>query len=240
MATWREWQHQKDSGEGFTSVLDWRRRRGVVEITYEGMRSEPDANGKSYILSPYYFLLKEYQPYFGPPSAQAQFESGLGDEEGQRSFAEENELIYHAYLNWPSIKRNVLSNNFVDEKTFARLEVHYRFLSAFLHPVSDMTEVIYGRNPFNAPFYDHYSSELALLYTIAFAVFEIRNFYKMTQQYPSVGISEWQRTETFCLATWSEISYLWFPGHRPDQYDRIQEANRRAFGCIFLTGMNIS
>jgi hypothetical protein len=46
--------------------------------------------------------------------------------------------------------------------TINKLEVHYRFLSAFVHPVSDVTDLIYGRNQFDLPIYDHYSSELKI------------------------------------------------------------------------------
>jgi len=235
-ATWADWQRQRSSGEAFTQALDWRRRRDTVEITYEGLRSEPDSDGESYILSPYYFLMKQYQPYWGPANAQAQFNSGLSDEEGERRFADENTLIYHTYLNWPSIKRSLLSNDFADETTIAKLEVHYRFLSAFVHPISDRTADIYGRNAFAIPIYDHYSSELALLYTVAFAVKEIRDFREMTQRYPSVGVSGWEATESLCLEAWNKISYLWFPGHPPHQFDRIQEANKRAFRSFKTTG----
>jgi hypothetical protein len=195
----------------------------------QGLKSEPDEDGRSFIISPHYVLLPQYQPYWGPPGAQHQFNHGLSDGQDEVRFAKENALIYHSYLDWRSIKKNLLSNGFADETVIRQLEVHYRFLSAFVHPISNITELIYGRNVFDTPTYDHYSSELALLYVIAFAVQEICNFREMTLRYPSVGISEWQTTESLCGEAWDRISYLRFPGHPPHQYDRIEEANRRAF-----------
>jgi hypothetical protein len=227
--TWTEWQRQRSSGEAYARVLNWHRRKTDVEITYEGLRSPPDADGQIYILGPHYFLLRQYQPYWGPASAQAQFDSGLSELEQEQRFAKENEMIYRTYLNWPSIKKSLLSNDFADETLISRLEVHYRFLSAFIHPISDVTETIYGRNAYAVPIYDHYSSELALLYTIAFAVQELRHFREMTQRYPSVEITKWWVTERLCNKAWDQISHLWFPGHPPHQYDRVQEANKRAF-----------
>jgi hypothetical protein len=47
-ATWTEWQRQRIAGEGFTQVLDWLRKKDTVEITYEGLRSAPDEDGRSY------------------------------------------------------------------------------------------------------------------------------------------------------------------------------------------------
>jgi hypothetical protein len=66
-------------------------------------------------------------------------------------------------------------NGFADEQTINRLDVHYRYLSAFVHPLSDVDRLLYGRNAIGIPRYDHYTSELILLYTIAFAVGELRN-----------------------------------------------------------------
>jgi hypothetical protein len=218
--TWAEWQRQQSSGEAFSNILDWRRKKdGVVEITYKDFRSEPDENGKSYLLSPHYVVIGRFRPYWGPASVQDQFNDGLSDGEGEKRFAKENALIYHAYLDWRSIKKNLLLNDFADETVINQLEVHYRFLSAFVHPISNVTEVIYGRNVFDTPTYDHYSSELALLYVIAFAVKEIWNFHEMTERYPSVGIGEWQTTESLCREASDKISYLWFPGQPPHQYD---------------------
>jgi hypothetical protein len=191
----------------------------MVEVTYEGLRSEPDEDGQSYVIGPHYFLLRQYQPYLGPPSAQAEFDDGIGEPERDRQFARENEQIY-----W--------SNGFADDTTISKLEVHYRFLSAFVHPLADVTDVLYGRNNFNIPSSDHYSSELVLLYVIAIAVEELRHFREMNQRHPAIEIAGWQGTDELCENVWHETSYLWFPGQKPHLYDRIQEANRRAFRVL--------
>jgi hypothetical protein len=228
-ATWSEWQRKRAAGEDFTGVIDWVRKRTEVEITTEGPRSTPDDDGQSYIISPHYFLLREYQPYLGPASAQAEFDDGIGDLADDRKFAKENDHLYRTYLSWSSIKKNLLSNGFVDDKKITMIEVHYRFLSAFIHPLADVTEVVYGRNNFNIPSYDHYSSELVLLYVIVIAVEELNHFYEMTQRRPTVGIAGWSSTTELCGSAWQLASHLWFPGQQPHRYDYIQEANTRVF-----------
>jgi hypothetical protein len=105
--TWTQWQRQRAAGERFTDILDWVRKKDTVEITYEGLRSAPDEGGQSYVISPHYFLLRQYQPYLGPPSAQAEFDDGIGEPERDRQFARENDLIYRTYLSWSSIKKNL-------------------------------------------------------------------------------------------------------------------------------------
>ncbi|WFE22715.1 hypothetical protein O7621_05075 [Solwaraspora sp. WMMD937] len=231
-ATWSEWQRKRAAAEEFTDVIDWVRKKTDVEITTEGLRSAPDDGGQSYIISPHYFLLREYQPYLGPASAQAEFDDGIGDLADDRKFAKENDHLYRTYLSWSSIKKNLLSNDFVDEKTITMIEVHYRFLSSFVHPIADVTEIVYGRNNSSVPSYDHYSSELVLLYVIVIAVEELNHFHEMAQRYPVVGIAGWSSTMDLCRSAWQLASHLWFPGHRPHRYDYIQEANTRAFRLL--------
>src|SRR6266567_344579 len=236
-STWAEWERRRSTGEAFTTVVNWTRtKKGRVEITHEGLRSNSTEGEDGYLLSIHYFLLRQYQPYLGPPSAQPQFDDGLSEAQRDKRYAEENEAIYQTYLSWKSIKRSLSSNGFADEASLNKLEVHYRFLSAFIHPVSDVTELIYGRNQFNLPAYDHYSSELSLLYVIAFAVEELRHFREMTQREPSVGLSNWESTEQLCQQAWEQVSHLWLPDHSPHWYDRITEANRRAFRLLRTAG----
>ncbi len=228
-ATWADWQRKRAAGDAFTEIIDWARKKNLVEVTYEGLRSTPDEQGQTYVISPHYFLLRQYQPYLGPASAQAEFDDGIGDIEDDRKFAQENDHIYRTYLSWSSIKKNLMSNGFADEATITKLEVHYRFLSAFVHPLADVTEVVYGRNNFNIPSYDHYSSELIFLYAIVIAVEELRHFREMAQRRPTVGIANWTATAELCERAWQLASHLWFPGHEPHPYDYVQEANTRAF-----------
>jgi hypothetical protein len=236
-ATWVKWERRRSAGEAFTTVISWTRtKRGLVEITHEGLRSNSAHSEDDYFLSVHYFLLSQYQPYLGPPSAQPQFDDGLSEEDRDRKYAEENEAIYRTYLSWKSIKRSLSSNAFADEATINKLDVHYRFLSAFVHPVSDVTGLVYGRNQFDLPVYDHYSSELVLLYSIVLAVEELRHFREMTQRKPLVGLRSWESTEEFCQHAWEQASHLWFPGHSPHLYDRINEANRRAFRMLQTPG----
>jgi hypothetical protein len=230
--TWTEWERQRTMGEAFTTVVDWKRtRNGIVEITHEGLRSA-SSDSDSILLSIHYFLIQQYQPYFGPPSAQAQFDDGLGQVDRDREFAKQNEAIYWSYLRWKSIKRSLAVNGFASGSDIHKLEVHYRFLSAFVHPVSDVVDLIYGRNQLSLPVYDHYSSELALLYVIVLAVGELQHFKVASQVKPQVEIKDWAQTEQLCRHAWEQVSYLWFPGHSPHSYDRITEANKRMFRSL--------
>ena len=233
-ATWAEWQRQHTAGEGFANVIEWTRyaKKNTVEIITEGLRSTPDDDGTTYLLSPYYFLLQQFEPFFGPASVQHEFDDGISEVEDFRRIAKEYEQYYLTYLSWSSIKRNLRLNGFADETTFGRIDVHYRFLSAFVHPTTNTNEIIYGRNNPNVPRYDHYSSELALLYVIVVAVEELRHFHQMSQRPPLVGIDGWDDLDALCDTAWSLTSHLWWPGQPPHALDRIQEAHKRRFRAL--------
>jgi hypothetical protein len=231
-ATWSEWQRQRRAGEAFATVVDWKRfgKKNVVELIHEGLRSSrPDDDS---MISVYYFLLSEYQPFLGKPSAQAQFDDGLTELEIARKFAEQNEAMYLNYLSWKSIKRSLELNGFGDGRTLEMLDVHYNFLSTFVHPLTKVNERLYPRNTAHIPVYDHYTSELILLYAIAFSVVELRHFNAMAQEKPEVDVAGWQATADLCNRAWEQVSYLWFPGHGPHELDRVEEANRQRYRWI--------
>ncbi len=229
-ATWADWQQRRDNGTDFHAVVSWNRTsKGRVEITFEGLRSEPDADGRTIEIGVHYFLLEEYSPYFGPPGVQAQFDDGLIGEAQRVEFAKNNRDLYHMYLSWESIKKSLVSNGFATDQSIHMLDVHYRFLSAFVHPNTDVVSLAHGRNGMWRDNYDHFSSELALLYLVALAVEELRHFQAAASREPVVGLKGWDEVERLCERAWQLCSHLWFPGHDPHMYDRVHEANSRAF-----------
>ncbi len=137
--------------------------------------------------------------------------------------------MYEQYLKWSSVTASLVANRLATEKDVRELNVHYRFLSAFAHPHTDVTKLLYGRNAWNWPTYDHYSSELILLYTIVLAVEALRSFDEMIRRPPTVTVDGWDELAAICNRAWKISSHLWFPGQEPHQYDRHQEANRRGF-----------
>src|SRR5262249_43017580 len=149
----------------------------------------------------------------------------------RKEFARHNRELYHKYLSWESIKKSLLANGFATERTLQMLDVHYRFLSAFTHPLTDVRALTRGRSHASVD-YDHYSSELALLYVIVLAVEELRHFRAAANREPIVALAGWDATEELCTRAWKLSGHLWFPGHDPHPYDRVHEANCRAFRQI--------
>lgn len=175
--------------------------------------------------------MREYSPFVGSPRDQALFEDGLTPLEERRNWAARNRFLYETYLRWRSLKESLQYNGLATEDQLDQLGVHYRFLSAFVHPVTDVTELLYGRNQ-AWPTYDHYASELVLLYLNVLAARELMDFARMALQAPSVPISGWPAIEERCKLADRLCWHLWFPGQSPHSYDRWVTANQRGFEIV--------
>lgn len=228
---WAEWNHQRSEGADWTrDIIDWSvSRNGTARIVRRGMFSAPDEHGHRWSLSIYYLLIQEYDALATRPANANAPTTGfpLSPEEAVR-YARDNREIYERYLRWTSIRENVVMNGFATEADMARIDVHYRFLSSYVHPISDRQAATYGRNR-SWPQYDHYAAELILLYIITFAVCEIRSFVTMCGMEPEVGLSDDAALRSTCDRLWASASHLWFPGQPKQPYDEFESANRIAF-----------
>jgi hypothetical protein len=232
---WNDWLAARERGEEWTTTIrEWTRtRKGEVRIVREGLYTEEqDAEDQERrAIAIHYFLLQEYSPFVGSPREQALFEDGLTPVEERREWAKHNRLLYETYLRWTSLKESLRFNDLATDKQLEQFDVHYRFLSAFVHPLAEVTALLYGRNrPW--PAYDHYASELVLLYLNLLAARELTHFARMASQAPSVAVAGWSETRRRCDVADRLCSHLWFPGQGPHAYDRWVTANQRAFAIL--------
>jgi hypothetical protein len=121
-------------------------------------------------------------------------------------------------------------NDRLDEREGTQLEVHYRFLSAFVHATGTGYRLIdqtVALEPQDA--HRHMLAELALLYACSIAVIELRSFHEFVRERPHVDFRNSDELERFCTMAASETEYFWFPRiGAPSGYDFVEEANRRA------------
>lgn len=108
---------------------------GTVHIVWRGLSLGEDPEQT---LSIYYAFLRDYNALAtharhldfvvdGTPS---------GGEE-MRKYAEQQQELYAHAFRWVSLKDALLLNELADERTVLQLDVHYRFLSAFVHPLNE-------------------------------------------------------------------------------------------------------
>jgi hypothetical protein len=220
---WRVWQEERAAGlEAYRYVQSWERnRKDEVRIVYAGLQSTDDSDQ---VLSIFYFLLDEYVPWLGRPGAQEWFGPGLLQVEDRASAARRNQQFYNVYLSWRALKDNLRVNDLVVEDDIQRIDAHYSFLSSFVHPVAHVTETVYGPGS-QWPSYDHYSSELALLYINVLAAEELRNFLLMSDRPPQLGLERRSEVESHIADCLRSADHLWYAGQHPHEYDRVSTAN---------------
>jgi hypothetical protein len=205
-ATWLGWVRERQAGEPWTrDIIEWSRdTNGSVRIVREGIRSEDGTQ----VISIFYFLLGEYVPWLGPPDAQDLVEDGLVSLEDRRERARKNRSYYRQYLSWGAIKGNLVLNGLATSEDVARLDVHYRYLSGFVHPIAHTAQDLYGRNA-RAPLYDHFSSELVFFYICVFAIRELENFRRMTDRSPRLRLRDWAAVERKLSDARHACAHLW-------------------------------
>jgi hypothetical protein len=205
---------------------------GTMWVVRSGLHLRDDAGvRRAQTLSIYYFLLDQFDPFVGHPHDQPHLSRGFTPVEQRIADAQEQQRTY-APLRWPQLKENLRENRLCGAETLRRLEVHYRFLSAFVHPVSAGYDLVYGRNrPTGAPRFDHYASELVLLYVNKVGATELKFLKRMTGRTPRVRLNGWPAVEAHISAADAAAAHLWFPGvDPPHEYDRVEEANSRGMG----------
>lgn len=228
--TLADWLRAIEEGrKDFAGILEVRR---VGRDQAEVVRSGPHYTGGEQSLgapglSIYYRITFDYDPFTGGKSAQEFIGEWPHAEDAHRRWAVQAAETWGRFLSWRQLKANLLLNEFYTEKELARFEVHFGFLSAFTHPTMRALEIVYGHNLPAALRYDHYASELALVYVITIASLELEAFEEMTRQEPRVALTDWDGVRADIERGEQLSSHLWFPRGAPHPYDRVQEANRR-------------
>jgi hypothetical protein len=230
--TWEQWQSDREAGADWTSdIVKWHRENRRVTIVRSGIHAEGGKRGpRARALSLYYFLLEDYDPFAGHPRNQTYLSSGFVEPDVYLNLAQRNQELYRVALKWSAVKDNLRINRLYGLRDLAHLEVHYSFLSAFVHPTIAGYGLVYGSSvPSGAPRYDHYSSELCLLYLVSLASGELLALERMTRRVPRVKLRDWEDVGSDISHARDLSAHLWFPPDgSPHDFDRIEEANRRS------------
>jgi hypothetical protein len=169
--TWERWQTARSE-----EITQWKRTGRRVRIVWPGLRVR-DANGADtgYTLSIYYRWWKQYDPIAIAPRAFDSVASGFPARRAEMADYEAIQReIWSKSLAWQNLKYNLQLHGIVDDFTGTQVDLHYRFLSAFVHPASErVLRLAYPRNS-TWPTFDHYSEELVLLYVCSWRFKSLR------------------------------------------------------------------
>ena len=184
--------------------------------------------GRGWTLSPYYFVIDQYDPFTGRAKNVHQLAGAFRPIAERRESAEEARSLWDSLFKYEKVRRNLLLNRLITSRQALQLDVHYAFLSAFAHSIKRAHELAYGRDASRtARTRDHYSSELVLLYVTTLASEELAFFGRMASRTPRLGLTGWDAVEDEIAQARLAAGYLWFLFGEPQPLDRINEVHAR-------------
>ncbi len=158
--------------------------------------------------------------------------SWAGLRNAETEFLDKYEYLHRYYLNFDRMLENLRLNGILDNSTVTRVLVHYNFLSKFSHCTSESISILSERKIYQLSrngltyVYDHYLSELALLYVCHILLMHLQH---------SIHYFNWRAIKLrhdkgmyipLCKKIESDFGYFWFIFNSPHQYDIYNHANR--------------
>ena len=210
------------------SLLSYRKADTRQFITLR--RGLTFANDPTEWLSAYTFWDERYDPFRRVDVDPERLQSTFVDTAEHREYARESADLWHRAFNWSSIRRNLKLNELISDDELFHLDVHYGFLSAFVHPTSAGFDAALGRNkPRLGLRFNHYAAELLLLYVARIAIREMETLASGLMRKPACAIQGWKSVAEMIARVDGLTAYAWFLGGRPASFDRIWTANQLEF-----------
>lgn len=217
----------------FRAMAEPPRRVGAdrAAVVIRGMAdSNEDPATATYLLHPLYFEIDHYSPTIGRPSDQGSFDDGIGSLDERIARARRNRALWHKWLRWDGLKRNLVLNGMVDERELFALDVHYGYLSGFTHATNAGYDDVSGRhNEVIRDAREAFAQELVFLYVVTIGAAELELLATMQDRPPPLEVAGRAEVDDVVMRARKEAAHLWFLGGQPHKYDRFVELNRRAW-----------
>lgn len=220
-----EWKADDDN-----PTIEWQRIRGSRNylLIYRGyvLDKHPQQT-----MSEYFFLDQQYDPFHGRAKHQQYLQRNFWTVEDHVEWADESAVLWKKRFNPTALIQNLVINDLISDHEAMQIDIHFGFLSAFTHPTGAGYGIVQPRRSAaaSAPSdYDHYASELLLLYVIRLADVELSAFEAAFQRPPACRL-DWDSVRERQLEARPHADHFWFLGGTPHAYDRAVAANDRMF-----------
>lgn len=233
IAEWeRDWEQRSEPWTKDVVAVERTSNGKALRLTRRGHTVTGESGER---ISPYWVAMEHYNAFLGHPDQQMSTVRPFHDVERRQSWARRNQALYGSYMRWSSICHNLELSELVRPGELVQLQVHYGFLSAFTHATQSASDLHMRPLPGGPPI-DHVLGELALLYVCTIAIAEIDTWAIYIRARPQILASLRPTLPVFVDEVRAIITYFWFLGGRPQQFDRYQEANRRAHPLMLAGG----
>lgn len=197
-----------------------------MNVVIRGLYLE-GSNGRGATVSPYYFRADDYDPFTGGKKHAGRLAGPFFRAKHRQEWAAEAVRQWFGYFTYEKLRKALDVNRLLPGQG-VQVDVHYSFLSGFVHPSKRGYDAIYGTNfPDRMGSFDHYASELALLYVIVIAAAEIEIYGRMAGRTPRLRLRDWTDVRAEVAAAREASAYFWFLSGGPTMYDRIDEIHTR-------------
>jgi hypothetical protein len=207
--------------------VSWRYEKvpGIIDLVIRGYFMKGSV-GRGPTVSPYFVWVYQYDPFTVKKKVASHVAMGFRDPDAEQEWAKESKNEWDRRFALGRLRKNLDANRLLRPRLGVQVDVHYAFLSAFVHGVQKAYERVHHRNTGLGTF-DHYASELVLLYVVAIAAAELETFGRMAERDPRLELLGWAAVEAEIAAARTASSYFWFLSGGPHEYDRIQQVHSR-------------
>jgi hypothetical protein len=200
---------------------------GTMNVLIRGV-FQGGSVGRGPTLSPYYFRVDRFDPFTVKKKVSSRVATGFRDRDSIDKWAAESVRQWWRHFRYESLRKNLDVNHLLQPRLGVQMDVHYAFLSAYVHGAQKAYDRVYSHNiPSTVGAFDHYASELGLLYVVAIAAAELEIFGRMAKRTPRLPLLEWGTVQAEIAAARAASSYFWFLSGGPQLYDRIEEVHTR-------------
>lgn len=200
----------------------WRdKQTGQMHVVLRGFHSAKSVKGRGMIISPYYFQQDHYDPFTGGKKSAPRLAAPFSQREDVLDWANESAAAWSRWFVHGKVMAGLRVNRLLP-RCEVHVDVHYGFLSGFAHPSKRGYEALFGRDhPDRMGSFDHYASEMCLLYVITIAAAEIEAYGRMSRRIPRLGLSGWDDVTLAVREARFASEHFWFLGDGPTMLDRI-------------------
>ncbi|MDD2666347.1 MAG: DUF5677 domain-containing protein [Methanocellales archaeon] len=208
----------KPSGNDYKSII----------VTYEGIFG---VDNKSKLIPVYYFVFIEYDPQSAFINGIPPIRDGTYLPDIAQKSHEHYKRLYRDFIKFDKVREALKLNNLISVEEDNATQVHYNFLSNFTHITNEGLHKIFWQRRRNIGsysvsiidnlselyFYDHYLSELCLLYVLKINQYYLRSLVDyFANRYE---IKDLAKFEDYFAKLNRYYDYFWFIFEKHWKYD---------------------
>jgi len=170
------------------SIARWWWDDSGMNVVIRGLHSARSKKGRGQAISLYYFRIDDFDPFTGGKKHAGHLAAPFRESPLREQWAATAAATWRSHFTYERLRKSLDANRLLP-RMGVEVDVHYAFLSGFVHPSKRGYEAICDQNhPDRIGSFDHYASELAVLYVIAIASAEVEAYGRMARRAPRLGV----------------------------------------------------